>query len=79
MAHESAYFDLDQAGGKRGEKELKKTLDTLPGVMSVSVNTRSGRLAVDYDTTGVTHAQIQRKIEELGFSIDSLNIDQLTD
>ena len=79
MAHESAYFELEQTGGKHGEKELKKKLDTLPGVMSVSVNSRSGHLAVDYDTTGVTHAQIQRKIEELGFKLNSLNIDQLTD
>ena len=47
--------------------------------MSVSVNLKNGNVAVDYDDTGVTQAQIQRQVESLGFAIDSLNIDRLTD
>ncbi|SBV96648.1 conserved hypothetical protein [uncultured Eubacteriales bacterium] len=79
MSHASAYFNLEKVDGKHNVKVLQKDLNTLPGVMSVSVNSHSGSLAVDYDTTGVTHAQIQRKIEGLGFSIDSFSIDQLTE
>lgn len=79
MSHASAYFNLEKVDGKHNVKVLQQDLNTLPGVMSVSVNSQSGKLAVDYDTTGVTHAQIQRKIEGLGFSIDSFSIDQLTD
>ena len=42
-------------------------LDTLPGVTSVSVS--GSRLAVDYDPTGVRRADIQQKVQSLGFGI----------
>ena len=74
MAHESAYFKLGRTDGRHDAKALKKGLDALPGVMSVSVNLKNGNVAVDYDDTGVTQAQIQRQVESLGFAIDSLNI-----
>ena len=79
MAHESAYFKLGRTDGRHDAKALKKGLDALPGVMSVSVNLKNGNVAVDYDDTGVTQAQIQRQVESRGFAIDSLNIDRLTD
>lgn len=79
MAHESAYFSLGRTDGKHDAKTLKKGLDALPGVMSVSVNLKNGNVAVDYDDTGVTQAQIQRQVEALGYTIDALNIDRLTD
>ena len=79
MSHQSAYFNLDRVDGNHDVKALKKGLDELTGVTSVSINRRSGQLAVDYDSTGVDHAQIQRRIEELGFPVGGLNIDQLTD
>lgn len=79
MAHSSAYFFLGKVSGKHDVKAIKNGLDTLPGVMSVSVNNETGKVAVDYDDTGVTREQLQKKIDGLGFSITSLNIDQLTD
>lgn len=79
MAHSSAYFSLEKVSGKHNVKSIKSGLDTLPGVTSVSVNSETGKVAVDYDDTGVTREQLQRKIDNLGFSITSLNIDQLTD
>ena len=43
-------------------------LDTLPGVTSVSVSD-NGCLAVDYDSTGVRQADIQQKVQELGYQL----------
>ena len=79
MAHLSAYFSLNKVDGKHDVKAIKNGLDELAGVTSVSVNATNGKIAVDYDDTGVTREQLQRKIDELGYSIVSLNIDQLTD
>ena len=79
MAHLSAYFSLDQVDGQHNVKAIKSGLDTLPGVLSVSVNAASGKVAVDYDDSGVTMEALQNKIDQLGYRITSLNIDQLTD
>ena len=56
MARLSAYFSLEDAAGKHDAALLKRELDTLPGVTSVSVS-GGGCLAVDYDTTGVRREQ----------------------
>ena len=37
MAKESAYFTVGGISGKHDVKEIKRGLDTLPGVLSVSV------------------------------------------
>ncbi len=68
MAHLSTYFSLENANGKQDEKLLKRGLDTLPGVTSVSVSD-SGCLAVDYDTTGVRQDEIRQKVQELGYQL----------
>ena len=68
MAHLSVYFSLENASDAHRQSLLKRELDTLPGVDSVSIN-GSGYLAVDYDSTGVRQEDIRRKILDLGFSI----------
>ncbi len=68
MAHLSTCFSLENAGDKHDEKLLKRELDTLPGVTSVSVSDR-GCVAVDYDSTGVRQEQIRRKVQELGYQL----------
>ncbi|WP_298029825.1 heavy-metal-associated domain-containing protein [uncultured Dysosmobacter sp.] len=68
MAHISAYFSLENAGDQHDVHRLKRELDTLPGVTSVSVNGQ-GCLAVDYDSTGIRQADIQRKVQELGYHL----------
>ena len=67
MAHLSTRFSLEQPAGGHDVKQLKRELDTLPGVTSVSV--RGGRLAVDYDSTGVRREDIRQKVQSLGFGI----------
>lgn len=73
----SAYYTLNSIGGNHDIKVLKRELDTLPGVLSVSVNDRTGRVAVDFDTTGESSDRIQQKIEELGFSVLDTRLDKL--
>ncbi len=68
MARLSTYFSLEGTGDQHDAKRLKRELDTLPGVTSVSVSD-SGRLAVDYDSTGVRQEEIRQKVRELGFGI----------
>ena len=67
MAHLSTYFSLEHPASSHAVKQLKRELDTLPGVTSVSVS--GGRLAVDYDSTGVRREDIQQKVQSLGFGI----------
>lgn len=68
MAHLSTYFSLENARDKHDEKRLKRGLDALPGVTSVSLSDR-GCVAVDYDSTGVRQEQIRQKVQELGYQL----------
>lgn len=68
MAHLSTYFSLEHPASSHDAKQLKRELDTLPGVTSVSVSS-GGQLAVDYDATGVRQADILEKIQALGYHV----------
>ena len=72
----SAYFMVDDLGGKHGAKELKRELDTLRGVISVSVSEKNSSIAVDYDTTGENCEKIQKKIKDLGYGVLEVRLDQ---
>lgn len=69
MANKSAHFSLSEVHGTHDIKALKHELDMLPGVTSVSVNSRSDFVTVDYDSTGVRRDQIKKQIEKLGYSV----------
>lgn len=62
----SISVSLDRNADRHDVKLLKRELDTLPGVTSVSVSS-GGQLAVDYDATGVRQADILEKIQALGY------------
>ena len=62
----SISVSLDRNADRHDVKLLKRELDTLPGVTSVSVSS-GGQLAVDYDATGVRQADILEKIPALGY------------
>ena len=72
----SAYFIVDDLGGKHGAKEIKRELDTLHGVISVSVSEKSSSIAVDYDTSGENCERIQKKIKDLGYGVVDVRLDQ---
>ena len=65
----SAYITIDELGGKHGVKELKQELDTMTGIISVSVSEKTNSVAVDYDTTGENSERIEKKIKDLGYGI----------
>lgn len=71
MSKNSVYFSLSDVDGKRGAKELKKSIGSMRGVLSVSVNSQKNNIAVDYDSSGVNPEQIEEKINELGWKISS--------
>lgn len=70
MAKESAYFTVSSVNGRQDAKELKRELDALRGVISVSVNPERNSLAVDFDNTGVKAGQIARRVKSLGYEIE---------
>lgn len=76
MSKASIYFTLGGIDGKHGVKKIKQGLDMLPGVLSVSVNDSSCRVAVDYDTTGVQSDGIGKELQKMGYEI--LNSDTST-
>ena len=69
MSKASVYFTLNKIDGKHDVKEIKQGLDALPGVVSVSVNDGSGRVAVDFDTTGLQSDRIRKQLEKMGYVI----------
>lgn len=69
MKRASVYFTLDSIDGRHDVKTLKRELDTLCGVLSVSVSDANDSVSVDFDSTGVGYEQIEKKIDKLGYHI----------
>ena len=64
-------FELEQAGGNRDAEKIKRDLDAIPGVLSVSVSRDCGRVAVDYDTTGPRPDELRDALASCGCGIAS--------
>ncbi len=69
MPKASMYFNLPDLHSKQDSAKIKRDLDAVPGIFSVSVNAERGRVAVDYDTTGTGPEQIRGRIQKCGFEI----------
>lgn len=69
MPKASIYYTLSNLDGKHSIQGIKRELDTLQGVCSVSVNDSSNRVAVDFDTTGVQSDRIGNQLEKMGYKI----------
>ena len=69
MSKASVYFTLGDLDNKHDMKAIKRELDTLPGVRSVSISDSSNRVAVDFDTTGVQPDRIRKQLEKMGYQI----------
>ena len=72
MPHSSIYFSVRDLGGAHGSKAVKRELDTLPGVTSVSISQADRCIAVDFDPTGVDQDKIARRLAALGLEIDGI-------
>jgi len=75
MSKESAYFQLSDLSGRHDTKDLKRELDALHGVLSVSVNLKNNLLAVDYDNSGVTCDRLEKHLKQLGYEVESSKIE----
>jgi copper chaperone CopZ len=67
MSKQSAYFRVPNLGGEHGSKTIKHNLDGIHGVISVSVNLTSNKVAVDFDSTGTNCEKLKEEIEKSGF------------
>lgn len=68
---ETSVFKIDELSGERTAREIKRALDGLPGVKSVSISREDERVTVDFDSTGVSHQKIKNRLVELGFGVTS--------
>ena len=68
MTKASTCFTVDGISGKHDVKEIKRELDTLLGVISVTVNNNS-RVSVDFDTTGVQTDRIRKQLTDMGYQV----------
>ena len=75
MSKASVYFTLGDLKDKHDGKAIKRELDTLPGVRSVSISDSSNRVAVDFDTTGVQPDRIRKQLEKMGYQVTDFKAD----
>ena len=68
MTRANACFTVGGISGKHDVKEIKRELDTLPGVLSVTVSNES-RVSVDFDTTGVQTGRIEKQLTEMCYQV----------
>lgn len=69
MPKESVYYKVDSVNDKHGIKHIKRELNTLAGVSSVSISNTGDMVAVDFDNTGTSQKQIESKLTKLGYEI----------
>ena len=69
MANETAWIMVENVDGKRDLGQIKRQLDTLHGVSSVSVNEQTNRIAVDYDCSGASSHTQDNRLHKLGYQI----------
>lgn len=68
MSKQSAYFRVPDMADDHGSKIIKEDIDSIRGVISVSVNASTNKVSVDYDSTGTSCEQIKNQIEKSGFT-----------
>ena len=68
MTRANACFTVGGISGKHDVKEIKRELDTLPGILSVTVSNDS-RVSVDFDTTGVQTGRIEKQLTDMGYQV----------
>ena len=66
MSKQSAYFTVPGLNGKHAVKMIKQVLGGVPGVFSVSADTASDKVAVDYDSTGTGPREFEDRFREIG-------------
>lgn len=76
MSKDSVYFTVEDLDDKHDLKQIKRELDTFPGVLSVSVNVDLHRVAVDFDSSGLTYHKLENRLNKMGFHVTDFSLDQ---
>lgn len=76
MSKASVSFTLEYGADRHGSTQIKRALDSIPGILSVSVGRDGGRVAVDYDTTGTGAEKIRELLEKQGFRVAGENTEE---
>lgn len=76
MSYECANFIAQSIDGKHDVKQIKKRLDCLHGVSSVTVNPLTQFIRVDYNSAGTSYDRIENCLNKMGCEItaDDSNI-----
>lgn len=69
MPKESAYFIVENVHSTHEVRDIKRKLDRLHGVTSVSINDSHNLVAVDYDSSGTSYDRIENCLNKMGFEI----------
>ena len=70
MAQESAFFSVNKLVALRDAGSLQTRLNAMPGVTGVRISPAESQVSVTFERLGVTPAQIQRKMELLGYPVE---------
>ena len=76
MPKASVWFTLSHGGGMHDIKKIKRELDALPGVTSVSISDRTGQVAVDFDPSGAGKDQIRKQLQNMGYEVHEVRQDE---
>ncbi len=71
MSKATVSFGLKHSENRRGCEEIKRRLDSIPGVLSVSIGRGRDRVSVDYDTTGTGPDCLRGRLKECGCDIEA--------
>lgn len=70
MSKQSAYFLVPGLNGKHAVKKIKQVFGGIPGILSVSADTGSDKVAVDYDSTGIDLHEIRNQFQDIGIDAE---------
>lgn len=65
----SIQYALDQPLDTHDEGNIKRKLDEIPGVRSVSLNLKSRLLCVDYDDTATDEQAITKRLSNMNYPV----------
>lgn len=76
MTKASAYFILENVNDKRDVRKIKRGLDAISGVISVSAAKGKQKIGIDFDTTGTDKKALEKKLGKLGYAVTDSLVDE---
>ena len=67
--HENAYFIVKGIYGNLSINDVKNELNSIHGIESVSVDSATNLMAVDYNSSGTSYDRIENCVNKMGYQI----------